>query len=181
MATKWSEYFKRHKSGLQVVWFLVFGLAALAVQLGSRIICDIAFQNMERTVSIWPFPTQTLGSFLAFLISNTLAKAISYITNRKKTFGANNNLCFSVVIYVLLVVALILVETIIGTPLQNGLYLLFGGNFTGEALTTATALSSVWYQVCGVASQLLYGIGDAVIVFLMDKYLIMKKTEESPK
>ncbi|MCD7956558.1 MAG: hypothetical protein LUG93_12620 [Lachnospiraceae bacterium] len=149
---------------------------ALIVQLGSRIVCDIAFQGMKSTVSIWPFPTQTLGSFLAFLISNTLAKVISYITNRKKTFQANNNLCLSVVIYIILVVALIIIETIIGTPIQNGLYVLLGGEFSGMIQATASARSAVLYQACGVASQLIYGIGDSVIVFFMDKYLIMKKT-----
>ncbi|MCD7956085.1 MAG: hypothetical protein LUG93_10135 [Lachnospiraceae bacterium] len=171
------EYFERHKSQLQVAWFLVFGLVALIVQLGARIVCDIAFQGMERTVEIWPFPSQTLGSFLAFLVSNTLAKLISYVTNRKKTFQANNNLCLSVVIYIILVIALVIIETIIGTPIQNGLYVLLGGNFAGTIQATASAKSPVLYQTCGVASQLIYGIGDSVIVFFMDKYLIMKKTD----
>ncbi|MCD8382185.1 MAG: hypothetical protein LUC30_04615 [Clostridiales bacterium] len=175
-ANKASDYFERHKSQLQVVWFLVFGLAALIVQLGSRVVCDIAFQGMDDTVDIWPFPSQTLGSFLAFLISNTLAKVISYVTNRKKTFQANNNLCFSVIVYIVLVVALIVIETIIGTPMQNGLYVLLGGSFSGSAQATASAQSPVLYQTCGVVSQLIYGIGDAVIVFLMDKYLIMRRT-----
>ncbi len=171
------NYFERHKSQLQVLWFLTFGLVALIAQLGSRIVCDIAFQDMNSTVDIWPFPSQTLGSFLAFLFSNTLAKVISYITNRIKTFQANNNLCFSVVIYITLVIALIIIETIIGTPIQNGLYGLLGGKFTGTMQATASAKSPVLYQACGVASQLLYGIGDSIIVFFMDKYLIMKKTD----
>ncbi|MCD8005218.1 MAG: hypothetical protein LUE91_06140 [Oscillospiraceae bacterium] len=176
-ANKLTCYFEQHKSQLQVVWFLIFGLAAMIAQLGSRIACDIAFQGMDSTVSIWPFPSQTLGSFLAFLISNTLAKVISYVTNRKKTFQANNNLCFSVIIYIVLVVALIVIETIIGTPMQNGLYVLLGGGFAGTVQATASAQSPVLYQACGVASQLIYGIGDAVIVFFMDKYLIMRKTD----
>lgn len=176
VGNKLSRYFNQHKSQLQVIWFLVFGLAALIVQLGSRIVCDIAFQKMDSTVIIWPFPAQSLGSFLAFLVSNTLAKVISYVTNRKKTFQANNNLCFSIVVYIVLVVALIVVETIIGTPLQNGLYVLLGGDFAGATQATASARSPVLYQTCGVASQLIYGIGDAVVVFFMDKYLIMRKT-----
>ncbi|MCD7755656.1 MAG: hypothetical protein LUJ09_04900 [Firmicutes bacterium] len=176
-ANKWSQYFEKHQEQLQVVWFLTFGLAALFAQLGSRILCDLAFQNMDGTVNIWPFPSQTLGSFLAFLISNMFAKVISYVTNRKKTFQANNNLRFSVIAYVVLVVALIIIETAIGTPLQNGLYTLLGGDFAGTTQATASAQSPGLYQVCGVASQLIYGIGDAIVVFFMDKYLIMKKTD----
>ena len=67
-ADKFKDYFDRHKSQLQVAWFLVFGLDALIVQLLSRIICDIAFQGLDSAVNIWPFPAQTLGSFLAFLL-----------------------------------------------------------------------------------------------------------------
>ncbi len=172
---KLSDYFKEHQSQLQVVWFLIFGLAALICQLGSRIICDIAFQGMDSMVNIWPFPSQTLGSFLAFLISNTIAKVISYVTNRKKTFEANNNIYLSVILYIIVVTALIIIETIIGTPLQNGLYTLLGGSFESNIQATSAALSPVLYQTCGVASQMIYGIGDAVIIFFMDKYLIMKK------
>ncbi|MCD7950309.1 MAG: hypothetical protein LUG12_08645 [Erysipelotrichaceae bacterium] len=171
---KISQYFESHKSQLQVAWFLVFGLCALIAQLVSRIVCDIVFQNLENTITIWPFPSQTLGSFLAFLISNIIAKVISFVTNRKKTFEANNNIYFSIIVYVILVIVLIIVETIIGTPLQNAIYTLVGGTFNGAQATIA-ATSQVLYQTCGVVSQLIYGIGDAVIVFFMDKYLIMTK------
>ncbi len=167
-------YFNRHKTQLQVVWFLIFGLICLLAQLGSRAICDLAFQNLTTTVNIWPFSSQSLGSFLAFLISNIIAKAISFITNRKKTFKARGNVYISIVIYVVVVIALIIIETIIGTPIQNGLYTLFGGTYVGDALSTSTVNSQGLYQTCGIISQMLYGIGDAIIIFFLDKYLIMK-------
>ncbi|MCD7809154.1 MAG: hypothetical protein LUH02_07410 [Erysipelotrichaceae bacterium] len=173
---KLNKYFKIHKSQLQVAWFLVFGLCALLAQLVSRIICDIVFQDLVNTITIWPFPSQTLGSFLAFLISNIIAKVISFITNRKKTFQANNNIYFSIIVYVILVVVLIIVETIIGTPLQNAIYIIMGGNFINATQASVNASSQVLYQTCGVISQLIYGIGDAIIVFFMDKYLIMKRS-----
>ncbi len=172
---KISEYFNSHKSQLQVAWFLLFGLCALIAQLVSRIVCDIVFQNLVNTITIWPFPSQTLGSFLAFLISNIIAKVISFITNRKKTFQANNNIYLSIILYVILVVVLIIVETIIGTPLQNALYTIAGGRFISDTQASVNATSQVLYQICGVVSQLIYGIGDAIIVFFMDKYIIMKR------
>lgn len=176
MMSKINDYFKLHKSQLQVAWFLVFGLCALIAQLISRIICDIIFEDLVNTITIWPFPSQTLGSFLAFLISNIIAKVISYITNRKKTFQANNNVYLSIILYIILVIILIIVETIIGTPLQNALYTIVGGSFINATQATANASSQVLYQICGVVSQLIYGIGDAIIVFFMDKYLIMRKS-----
>lgn len=166
------SYFTRHKNQRQVVFFLLFSFFALIAQLLSRIICDMAFQNLTLTVSLPPFPEQALGSLFAFLISNIIAKALSFILNRKNTFKASNNLAFSITIYVIMVVILIVVETAIGTPLQNGLYMLFGGTFDG-AHTTSAANSPTLYQICGTISQLIYGIADAVIVFFMDKYVIM--------
>ena len=98
--------------------------------------------------------------------------------NRKKTFKANNNAIFSVVIYIIMVVVLIVAETVVGAPLQNALYGLFGGTHTSQALSTATATNSSLYQLCGTLSQLIYSAADFVIVFLMDKFVIMKRKEE---
>ena len=120
---------------------------------------------------------QALGSLLAFLLSNIIAKVLSYILNRKKTFKADNNVASSLAIYIVMVVLLIIVETIIGTPLQNWIYALLGGTYEGQSLTTATVSDQVLYQICGTLSPMLYGIGDCVIVFLMDKYVIMKRSE----
>ncbi|MCD7817549.1 MAG: hypothetical protein LUH07_00625 [Lachnospiraceae bacterium] len=61
--------------------------------------------------------------------------------------------------------------------LIGALLCITGGEFSGMIQATASARSPVLYQACGVASQLIYGIADSVIVFFMDKYLIMKKTE----
>ena len=66
------------------------------------------------------------------------------------------------------------------TPLQNGLYGLLGGQFTGAELTTSSALSPTMYQICGVASQALYGLADGLIVFFMDKYVIMRNEDRRP-
>ncbi len=157
---------------------MFFSLFALIAQLLSRLICDLAFQNLTTIISLPPFPEQALGSFLAFLVSNIIAKALSFILNRKNTFKASNNLAFSVTVYIIMVVVLILAETAIGTPLQNGLYMLFGGTFNG-AHTTSAANSLALYQTCGTISQLIYGIADAVIVFFMDKYVIMRNTKKA--
>ena len=162
----------------QVVLFVFFSTAAALAQLSSRVIIDLILKNVNQTVNIWPFGEQAMGSFIAFLVSNIIAKVISYVTNRKTTFKANNNPVRSAIIYVIMVVALIIIETIIGTPLQNGIYGLLGGTFTGAQLTTATADNPTLYQICGIASQAIYGFGDGLIVFFMDKYVIMRNDEK---
>ncbi len=159
----------------QFALFVQFSFVALLAQVLSRILCDLLFAPLNRTVVIPPFPEQALGSFLAFAVSNIIAKALSYFMNRKKTFGAGNNLTVSIILYIVLVVALIIIETVIGTPIQNMLYRWFGGGWTGDALTTASVTDGTLYQICGTLSQMLYGIGDGLIVFAADKYVIMRK------
>ena len=168
------EKIKGNKNIFQLILFVAFSSIAAIAQLGSRVIIDLLLKNLTQTVEIWPFGKQALGSFIAFLVSNIIAKVISYVTNRKTTFKATNNAVSSAVIYTVMVVALIIIETIIGTPLQNGLYGLLGGEFSGAELNTSSALSPSLYQICGVGAQAIYGFFDGIIVFLMDKYVIMR-------
>ena len=172
---------EKKKNLKQVILFVMFSTLAAVAQLASRAIIDMVLKNLTQMVEIWPFGKQALGSFIAFLASNIIAKIISYVTNRNTTFKANNNRVRSAIIYGVMVVLLIIIETIIGTPLQNGLYGLLGGGFTGDVITTATVDNQTLYQVCGMLSQAIYGFGDGLIVFFMDKYVIMRNDNNTDK
>lgn len=162
----------------EIVLFALFSGLAGFLQASSRLIFDLLFKGMSNTVNIWPFGEQALGSFIAFLLSNVIGKGVSYITNRKTTFKANNNGAISLCIYVVLVVILTILETIVGTPLQNAIYTLLGGTYTGAALTTQSVNNQLFYQISGMISQAIYGTADAIIIFFMDKYIIMKRTDK---
>lgn len=177
---KIKKYLDKHKTLYQFIFFNIVSFIATIVLLSSRLFLDLCFAPIDTIVDIWPFGTQALGSLLAFLISNTLSKLLSYIGNRKKTFTANNNLAISVIIYIAVVLLLTLLETIIGTPIQNWLYELFGGTYTGIELTTASVVDRQLYQVCGTLSPLIYGIGDMAIMFVLDKFVIMTKRTKEP-
>lgn len=157
---------------------MYYGFFALVAELLARFLCDIAFRRLDTMLEIWPFPEQALGSLLAFMISNLLAKTISFICNRKKTFEANNNAVWSGINYALLCIALLIIETIIGTPLQNKLYYLFGGRYCDEDFSTISALKPGLYQFCGTLSQLIYCSVDSAIMFVMNKFVLMKHHDE---
>lgn len=169
------------KNIMQVILFVMFSSIAAVAQLASRAIIDLLLRNQTQMVEVWPFGKQALGSFIAFLASNIIAKVISYVTNRNTTFKANNNKVRSAIIYTIMVILLIIIETIIGTPLQNGLYGIFGGGFAGEEITTATVDNQTLYQICGMLSQAIYGFADGLIVFFMDKYVIMRNDNDTNK
>lgn len=149
------------KSFIQFVWFIFMSIFAfvaqiLIVQFGDDllILCGV---DGQRTFVAWIFGEYTVPTFVAFLTGNIVAKVLSYILNRKKTFAATNNLAFSFSVYVIMCVVLIIVETLIG-PILSDAY-----------ANAIPALSGAAETI----SVFTYSLVDFIIVFLMEKYVIM--------
>ena len=155
---------KQKSTFVQFLLFIVMSLAAFAVQF--EIVqfgpAGLKLCGVDDTLKMdfWIFKGYTLAAFISFLVANTLAKIISYILNRKKTFNAVNNLVFSMTVYVIMCVTLIIVETLIGEPLANAYANLFESN---------PAIAE-WAPTM---SMITYSIADFLIVFLMEKFVIM--------
>lgn len=146
------------KTLIQAILFTLLSLVAFAVQFVIIQFGPMAMKGLEdQIIDAWIFGEQTLNVFLSFLIGNVAAKAISYILNRKKTFGATKNLAFSLTVYIVMCVTLIIVETLIGDPLAKAILKLIPA--VGEWSATI--------------SMLLYSTADFIIVFLMEKFVIM--------
>lgn len=162
---------KKPHGFVQFIWFIVMSLIAFALQMiiaqfGDELfaLCGIdnAMQEIDgKEVPVNPFITIgldsfTLAGFIAYLVANIVAKVISYILNRKKTFAAVNNLAFSFSVYVIMCVALIVAETFIAVPIQNF--------WIGIGVPADAA---------GMVTVITYSIPDFLIVFLMEKFVIM--------
>ncbi len=156
---------------IQFIWFILMSLIAFALQMliaqfGDDLLalCGVSNSGVFLTVGL---DKLTLAGFIAFLVANIVAKVISYILNRKKTFAAVNNLAFSFSVYVIMCVALIVAETFIAAPIQ-GMWIDVG----------------VPEDIAGMVTVITYSIPDFLIVFLMEKFVIMnnklfaKKKEE---
>ena len=162
---------KKPHGFVQFVWFIVMSLIAFALQMiiaqfGDELFAlfgiDNAMQEIDgKKVPVNPFITIgldsfTLAGFIAYLVANIVAKVISYILNRKKTFAAVNNLAFSFSVYVVMCVALIVAETFIAVPIQN--------------FWIGIGVPESW---AGMVTVITYSIPDFLIVFLMEKFVIM--------
>lgn len=162
---------KKPHGFVQFVWFIVMSLVAFALQMiiaqfGDELFAlfgiDNAMQEIDgKKVPVNPFITIgldsfTLAGFIAYLVANIVAKVISYILNRKKTFAAVNNLAFSFSVYVIMCVALIVAETFIAVPIQN--------------FWIGIGVPESW---AGMVTVITYSIPDFLIVFLMEKFVIM--------
>ncbi len=172
------RYFQENPGKREVFFYMIFTFLAFVCDLLTRFIFDMLLAGLDQVVTIWIFPPQALGTLIAFLLANIVAKVVSFILNRKTTFNANNNKAFSVITYIIMCVAFIIIETVIGAPLQNWLYTVFGGTHVGAALTTSSVTNQGLYQFCGSLSQIIYGLADFVAAFFLDKYIIMRHKEE---
>ena len=102
---------------LQLVLFIALSIIACVVQMLIINYLPMAIKD-DREIKAWIF-TQPLNSLIGFLVGNVVAKLLSYFLNRKATFGARKHFAFSMTVYVILCVVLIIVETLIGEPLKQ--------------------------------------------------------------
>lgn len=163
---------KKPHGFVQFIWFIVMSLIAFALQMiiaqfGDDLLALCGVANDGEFIKVG-LDSLTLAGFIAYLVANIVAKVISYILNRKKTFAAVNNLAFSFSVYVIMCVALIVAETFIAAPIQN--------------FWIGIGVPESW---AGMVTVITYSIPDFLIVFLMEKFVIMnnklfaKKKEEA--
>lgn len=156
---------------LQLVLFIGLSIIACVVQM---LICNfgddlITLMNADfshKIVCTGTIFQQECGMFIAFLIGNTVAKLLSYFLNRKATFGARKNLAFSLTVYIIMCVLLIVAETAIGAPLAQALY----KTALGPALDNSIGDGAGWCNILGI---IIYSCADLIIVFVMNKFVIM--------
>lgn len=148
------------KTLIQIVLFTFLSIVAFLVQLLINTFLPKLlnlFSVFTGNINAGIFGVQQLSVFISFLIGNVVAKLISYLLNRKKTFKATNNLAISITLYVIMCVSLIIIETLIGAPLAD----LFN-----KVISNA--------ELCRTLSTITYSFADFIIVFLLEKFVIMK-------
>ena len=168
MVTKVKEWLLAHKDILQIVKFIGISLIAFAAEYAIFYALQFGLYDAcgQEDFKWFLFEYKGgkdaafgLAGFIAFLVSKCVAEIISFIINRKKNFEADNNLVFSIVMYVITVVALIIFSTWLGGALSNVL---------GESLK----------EFGTTIGKLLGSFISFIVMFLMDKFVIMTKKGE---
>ena len=159
-----AEEKKQKSTFMQLVLFILMSLVAFAAQMligtfGDKLLALCGVDNVNKTIKLG-IESYTMAGVIAYAIANIVAKVVSYILNRKKTFNAVNNLVFSMTVYIIMCVVLIVVETIIAGPLADAYY-------------KWLSQYGVAYELCKTISMITYSIVDFAIVFLMEKFVIM--------
>lgn len=168
-AAKIKRFFNAHENIKQIVKFTLISCIAFIAEFASMYALQYGLEGVCGDTEFKWFlfhyaPGRTgafgLAGFIAFLVSKCIAEVISFIINRKKTFNANNNVLFSAVMYVLTVIAVILLSTWLGGALGD----LMGPSIGADAGNTI--------------SKLLGSFLSWVIMFLMDKFVIMRRVKD---
>lgn len=166
---KGKEFMTRHGHIWQVVKFTLISLIAFIAEFASMYALQYGLEgvlgNREFHWFIFHYAAGREGAFgtagfIAMLVSKCIAEIISFTINRKKTFKANNNVVFSAIMYVLTVIALILFTTWLAGVL-------------GDAIGPA-----IGADAGNTISKMLGSLISWVVIFLMDKFVIMRRVDK---
>ena len=169
---KGKAFMTRHGNIWQIVKFTLISCIAFIAEFASMYALQYGLEgvcgNEHFHWFIFDYAAGREGAFgtagfIAMLGSKCIAEIISFTINRKKTFNANNNVVFSAIMYVITVIAVILLSTWLAGAL---------GDVMGPAI------GADWGNTI---SKLLGSLLSWVIMFLMDKFVIMRRLDKGEK
>ncbi len=170
LLSKIRDFLNAHKNITQLVKFTFLSCIAAIVEVVSLNILLAALKGYSDTPVNWFIfnygPAEKgLCGFVAFIVSTVLAQIVSFVVNRKKTFNANNNLVFSIVAYIIMEVVVI------------GLQIWSGPLLTGVIVNAGLKNTDLAANI----SKFAWMFMSFVVVFVMDKFVIMRNTDKKGK
>ncbi len=108
------------------------------------------------------FGYETTAEFIGFLVGSITGQVLTFVLNRKKTFNCTNNVVISGIMYTILAVFIIFMQTLLGGAITSACY--------GANPTPSSALGLLF----NLAGQAVGGIAALVISFLGNKFLVMR-------
>lgn len=166
---KFRTFIQKHEAIWQLIKFSLISMIAAAVEISSYLLLNSVFLKSMNNQPFhwWIFHYEGglnaggLGTMIAFLVSTTLAQIVAFITNRKKTFNANNNIIYATVTYAIMVVIIICLQT-----------------YTGPLIVSKIDASLNMYEISSLLGKFIWMFFTFCIVFLMSKFVIMRRVKE---
>ena len=160
---KVKAYLDEHEDIRQLVFFTLFSFVCFLIEYVTFFVLKFALKNVNEPFEwfIFSYKSGGLGEFIAFLMSNVVAQAATFILNRKKTFNSDNNIVYAASMYAVMVCGIIILNTWLGGVIS-------------DAVTEGTSIPQDFAAIIGklVGSFLAF-----VISFLMSKFVIMRKSK----
>lgn len=149
--------------GSQMIITLVL---PLLLKLGGGVLTE-KFYGFDLGMLKDVFGYPTTSDFIGFLIGSIVGQVLTFVLNRKKTFNCTNNIVIAVIMYIIVAVAIIFVQTLLGSAIMT-------------ACQNAHHVedTSFLYQVYNLTGQAVGGITALVMSFLGNKFLVMRNWGE---
>ncbi len=162
---KIKTFLDEHEDIRQLVFFTLFSFVCFLIEYVTFFVLKFALKNVNEPFEwfIFSYKTGGLGEFIAFLMSNVVAQAATFILNRKKTFNANNNIVYAASMYAIMVCGIIILNTWLGGVIS-------------DAVTEGTSIPQDFAAIIG---KLVGSFLSFVISFLMSKFVIMRKSKKN--
>ncbi len=166
---KIKHFFATHENIRQLVLFTLFSLICFAIEYISFTILQLCLKSYNEPLDWFLFHyTQSgggKGAFVAFLVSNILAQAATFVLNRKKTFKATNNVVISGIMFAIVIIAIIILNTYLGGVI---------GSAASQSMIKSGASAETAEVVSGYAGKLVGSVVAWVLSFLGNKFLVMR-------
>lgn len=108
------------------------------------------------------FGYETTAEFIGFLVGSITGQVLTFVLNRKKTFNCTNNVVISGIMYTILAVFIIFMQTLLGGAITSACY---------GAMPEPSSFVGLLFNLAG---QAVGGIAALVISFLGNKFLVMR-------
>lgn len=152
----------------QLIKFSLMSMISGGIEIVTYILLNsvILISLNQEPFSWWIFSYEGgsaggLGTMYAFFISTLLAQIVAFIANRKKTFKSNNNVVYSAIMYAIMVITIVCVQTYFGPILVVKI----------NSIINNPDLS-------GIIGKLIWMFFTFCTIFPMSKYVIMRKKAE---
>lgn len=170
------DFFAAHENIRQIVVFTLVSLICFAIEYVSFTVLVLCLRGYNEHFQwfLFEYTSQAggTGAFIAFLVSNVLAQLSTFVLNRKKTFRATNNVIVSGIMFALMMIAIILLNTYLGGVIGNSVSRsLEGSGKSPESIETLAAY----------AGKLTGSLVAFVLSFLGNKFLVMRNWGKGKK
>lgn len=112
------------------------------------------------------FGYDTTAEFIGFLVGSIVGQVLTFVLNRKKTFNCTNNVVISGIMYVILAVFIIFMQTLLGGAITSACH---------QAMPEASEFLALLFNLAG---QAVAGIAALIISFVGNKFLVMRNWGE---
>lgn len=159
------EYVQSHEDVRQMVMFFLFsilcGLSQMivtyALSAGLKLSPSLA-ENFDWFV----FHFETSAEFVGFLIGSVVGQTLTFLLNRKKTFNRPDYLVLRAIMYTVMAIIIIIMQTYLGGVVTTACY---------RAKADADGFLELVFNLTG---QAVAGIAALIVSFLCNKFLVMR-------